>query len=116
MSNFQLSSSTGFLLADGSCLAVGFPGYDRAFMLSSYWPSSIDIQTSVVDISYAGGYFNTNAVTGREEITITIHGRGPFLSAPIDEAIQIFRSVDSMSVNDLLAAAYRKMSDRQSSL
>lgn len=115
MSSLEFSRSTGFLLADGNRLAVGLPGYGMAFMLSSYWPSSVEMSTSVIDVSYAGGYFHSNVVGG-EEVTITIHGRGPFVSAPIDEAIQIFRSVDSMSVNDLLAAAYRKMSDRQSSI
>lgn len=53
-----------------------------------------------------------HAVAGRQEVTIEVKGYDLELVS-LDDAVNLFRNADSLSVNELLAIAYQKMRSRQ---
>ena len=112
-----LSIGTGFLIADGSRMAVGFPqnGWAeedrRLWLLSDYYPTEISCYRPNFDITTCGDRF-VRMASGRPEVTIEIKAYGA-KSVPFEEGIKLFRNADSLSVNELLAIAYQKMDSRQ---
>lgn len=108
------SQGLGFLLADGEKLAVSFPAVGRMFLVPSYYPVSFSINTENIEISAYGDSFSRHMAV-RESIEINISGYGPIESMSLEEGMKLFRNADLMSVNELLAVAYQKMNNRQSS-
>lgn len=103
----------GYVFSDGQKLAVSWPGTNSCLLLSSYYVSSVETSTDFVDVQTVGGGFTHQfPVANRAEITIQSVGDYSVLSK--EEADKIFLNANSMSVNELLALAYRKMDERQS--
>jgi hypothetical protein len=108
------NDSQGFLLADGEKLAVSFPASGHMFLVPNYYPTSFSINTDSIEISAYGDSFR-RYMPIRESIQIGISGYGSIQTIPFEEGMKLFRNADSMSVNELLAVAYQKMNNRQSS-
>lgn len=121
MSTITSSFGSGFLVADGDRMAIGFPnsaysarGDSSVYLISDYAPVQITVDSPVyVDpvVPVRGNCFR-HAVAGRQEVTIEVKGYGLQLVS-LDDAVNLFRNADSLSVNELLAIAYQKMRSRQ---
>jgi hypothetical protein len=114
MTGIFSNDSRGFLLADGEKLAVSFPASGHMFLVPNYYPASFSIDTDTIEITGYGDSF-ARYMPVRENIKISISGCGPIQTIPFEEGMKLFRNADSMSVNELLAVAYQKMNNRQSS-
>jgi hypothetical protein len=107
----------GFLLADGGRMAICLGARDtkNMYLVSNYYPTSLSIYIYQPhqDVCLHGG--TPFAVcTGQQEVTIEIKAYGPVQNVPMEEGLKLFRNAESLSVNELLAIAYQKMSGRQS--
>lgn len=106
----------GFMLADGERMAIGFParefgGEKSVYLISNYRPASFSVYQPTVDIDTYGG-LSRQLPSGPQETTIEIKAYGPFTMASPEETMKLFRSASSMSVNELLAEAFKKMDER----
>lgn len=107
--NFRLEA--GFMLADGERMAVGFPATEfgrekSVYLVSNYLPVSFSIDID----AYAG--FSRQFPIGQQVATIEIKAYGPIDATSPEETAKLFRSASSMSVNELLAEAFKKMDER----
>lgn len=105
---------TGFLVADGDRMAIGLGAQDteNLYLVSDYYPVGMSVYLPRQDVClYGSTPFAVS--TGRQEVTIEIKAYGPVQSIPMEEGLKLFRSAESLSVNELLAIAYQKMSGRQ---
>lgn len=100
-----------YILSDGQKLVVSWPRTDRCFLLSGYVITDIQYNVDTIDFNYCGQFAKQVAASERVDISIRSYGFPQMIER--SEADKLFASVDSMSVNDLLAAIYRKMDERQ---
>lgn len=110
----DLRFERGFLLADGDRMLVGFGSRDKdVYLMSNYVPTSLSFYQPWQDMVPFGGPAR-RVPAGPLEVTIEIKAHGPVQSIPAKEGMKLFRNAESLSVNELLAIAYQKMSGRQS--
>lgn len=102
----------GYVFSDGQKLAVSWPGTNSCLLLSSYYVSSVETNTDFVDVQTLAGQF-TYQFPVSDRVEINIRSAGEYSILPKEEADKIFLNANSMSVNELLAIAYRKMDERQ---
>jgi hypothetical protein len=91
-------SRRSLIYADGTRMCIGFPGMGVAHLVHGYhienmsvehrWDGLIGIQTGIIGFP--------------QDCRTISH----------DEAASLFANADAMSVNDLLAAAFKKMHSR----
>jgi hypothetical protein len=108
----QLQRST--LFSDGKQLALSSFSDERMYLLPSFVVTNFELQTHYAEYMMMGGFSPNHLPTGHT-CTIEIQSTGSCTSIPLEEGMKLFRSVDSMSVSDLLAAAYQKMEARSES-
>ncbi len=99
----------GTLFSDGKKLAVAWPELESMFMFSEFHVNSLKLSVDYYDVTRMGG--PSTSIGVRETCNISVVA-GRSKQIPLDEGMKLFRSVDSMSVSDLLAAAYQKMDAR----
>lgn len=100
-----------YILSDGQKLVVSWPRTDHCLLLSEYAITDIQHSVNTVDLTYYGHF--PEQMISSEMVDISIRSCGHFQVIAKSEADKLFASIDSMSVNDLLAAIYRKMNKRQ---
>ena len=105
----QMQSST--LFSDGKQLAMASFSHEQMFLLSSFAVTNFELQAHYHNYMSMGLSNYSRIATGQTCI-IELQSTGPCSSMPIEEGMKLFRSIDSMSVSDLLAAAYQKMEAR----
>ena len=102
----------GFVVSDGKQLLLKWGATDSYFFAESYLVTSLSISHDTFDVvSYGSPSFQAYARPPILDLGIT---SGHFKPIEKEDALRLFRTVDSMSVNELLAAAYQKMNARQS--
>ena len=99
------------LFSDGRQLALSSFSDKRMFLLSSFAVTNFEIECHYQSYM-ALGSVNSAQIPTAQTCTIEIRSTGQCSSIPLDEGMKLFRSIDSMSVSDLLAAAYQKMEAR----
>lgn len=100
-----------FIISDGKQLLLKWGTTDSYFYAKQYAITSLSVSNDVVDVFSHGGLpFQVEARPPVLDLGITSGCFGPIER---EDALQLFRTVDSMSVNELLAAAYQKMNTRQ---
>jgi hypothetical protein len=100
-----------YILSDGQKLAVSWPQADHCLILSEYAITDIQHSVDTVHVTCYGHF--PKQMVASEMVDISIRSCGHFQVIAKSEADKLFASIDSMSVNDLLAAIYRKMNERQ---
>jgi hypothetical protein len=108
------SSSKSLLLSDGSRLAIEWPSWDRCLFFDDFHVTELqcEMHQNIVDVTTYGDRYPVSMSTGRS-ITLDLRIRcGQVEQLPLKEAHKLFRTAESMSVNDLLAAAFQKMNER----
>jgi hypothetical protein len=100
----------GTLFSDGKQLAVAWPELESMFMFSEFHVSNLEASVDYHHVTSMGDGF-TKSIVVSETCNISVVAGSP-MRIPLDEGMKLFRSVDSMSVSDLLAAAYQKMDAR----
>jgi hypothetical protein len=102
----------GTLFSAGKKLAVAWPELESMFMFSEFHVNNLELSVDYYDVTRMAFGF-TESIAVRETCNISVVAGRP-KQIPLDEGMKLFRSVDSMSVSDLLAAAYQKMDVRSS--
>jgi hypothetical protein len=118
MSTIASSSGLGFLVADGHQVAIGFPhvaGQESSvYLVSDCFPTEISVDRRYfTSTGLNHGFGFRRDYFGQPEVTITLKGSG-LERVSLEEGVNLFRNVNSLSVNELLAIAYQKMKSRQS--
>ncbi len=108
------SSGKSLLLSDGSRLAIEWPNWDRCLFFDDFYVTELqcEMHENAVDVmSYGDRYLRSMSI-GRS-VTLDLRIRcGQMEQLPLKEAHKLFRTAESMSVNDLLAVAFQKMNER----
>jgi hypothetical protein len=108
------SSGKSLLLSDGSRLAIEWPSWDRCLFFDDFCVTELqcEMQENTVDITGYGDRYPRSMLIGKS-ITLDLRIRcGQMEQLPLAEAHKLFRTAESMSVNDLLAVAFQKMNER----
>ena len=108
------SSGKSLLLSDGSRLAIEWPSWDRWLFFDDFRVTELqcEMHEDIVDVMGYGDRYPVSVSTGRS-IPLDLRIRcGQMEQFPLKEAHKLFRTAESMSVNDLLAVAFQKMKER----
>jgi len=109
-----ISFSDSILLADGKKIAIKFMGSDSFYLLEGY--RVCNTQISCYTDYYTTGFPNTrvshSVSSSRASISLEIESFGGFSVASAKDMDGLFQNAASMSVNELLAAAFKKMEER----
>jgi|688.fasta_scaffold08513_31 hypothetical protein len=108
------SSDKSLLLSDGSRLAIEWPSWDQCLFFDGFHVTELqcEMHQNIVDVMAYGDRYPVSMSTGRS-ITLDLRIRcGQMEQLPLKEAHKLFRTAESMSVNDLLAVAFQKMNER----
>lgn len=101
-----------FVVSDGKQLLLKWGATDSYFFAENYFVTSLSISHDNFNVvSYDSPFFKAYSRTPSLDLRITSRHFKPIEK---EDALRLFRTVDSMSVNELLAAAYQKMNARQS--
>jgi hypothetical protein len=107
-------SGKSLLLSDGSRLAIEWPSWDRCLFFDDFDVTELqcEMRENTIDIAGYGDRYPRSMSIGRS-ITLDLRIRcGQMEQLPLKEAHKLFRTAESMSVNDLLAVAFQKMNER----
>ena len=106
-----MSFQESFIVSDGKQLLLKWGATDRYFFAESYYVRSLSVSSNFVDVTtYGNPAFQLK--TGQTlDFEIT---SGSFKCIDNKEALQLFRTAESMSVNELLSLAYQKLNNRES--
>lgn len=107
-------SDKSLLLSDGSRLAIEWPSWDRCLFFDDFDVTELqfEMHQNTIDIAGYGDRYPVYVSTGRS-ITFDLRIRcGQMEQLPLKETHKLFRTAESMSVNDLLAVAFQKMNER----
>jgi hypothetical protein len=107
----QQSFYLGCVISDGQKLLVSWPGSGYCFLLHGYIVTDLTCYTDTVDVTHYGPPSFSLATGQRLEFTVV--NSGLVESMKLENAGKLFRSADSMSVDELLAVVYQKMEQRQ---
>ena len=109
----RISFSDSILLADGKKIAIKFMGSDSFYLLEDYCVLNTQISyhtdyhaTSLLDKSFR------YSPSSRASISLEIESFGGFSAVSAEDMGGLFQNAASMSVNELLAAAFKKMEER----
>ena len=103
----MLPSDSPTVFADGKRMAVRFN--DSFYLVENYYLHHINIQQDCVNSPICGGA--TVFVPIQERVTLCIEARSA-KAISFSEGVELFRNIESYSVNELLAIAYKKMKTR----
>ena len=84
------------IYADGTNMCVGFPGHDLAHLVPSFIVNQLSLEQQ-----YDGLMAISLDILAAKSTCMNV-----------DDAAAMFASASSMSVNELLAAAFQKMNNR----
>jgi hypothetical protein len=102
------------LLSDGQRLCLKWPSWSHSIFCDGFMVTSLtlDVDHDCFDVSTYGSPY-TMQISGRTSVAIGLEIRcSNYESIPKEKADRLFRTAESMSVNDLLATAYQKMNER----
>lgn len=102
----------GFVFADGSRLMAGFPGQPDCWLIEGCYPVSCEVEIPYYELDRFGIDRFGIAVPRRQDVSLTIRGTRGFSSVSFEDGLKLFQTAATMSVNELLAAAFEKMNDR----
>jgi hypothetical protein len=108
------SNGESLLLSDGSRLAIEWPSWDRCLFFDDFCVTELqcEMHESTIDVMTCGDCYPRSLSIGKS-ITLDLRIRcGQMEQLPLKEAHKLFRTAESMSVNDLLAVAFQKMNER----
>jgi hypothetical protein len=108
------SSGESLLLSDGSRLAIEWPSWDQCLFFDDFHVTELqcEMHKNTVDVMAHGDSYPRSISIGRS-ITLDLRIRcGQMEQLPLEEARKLFKTAESMSVNDLLAVAFQKMNER----
>lgn len=99
-------STSPTVFADGERMAVHFN--DNFYLVENYYLSQLSIQRDFVEATSFG---ETLSVPVQERVTLCIEAMSA-KAISFNEGLELFRNIESYSVNELLAIAYKKMETR----
>lgn len=104
-------SNTPTVFADGERMAVRFNDSlnDSFYLIENYYLSSLEFQQACVEVSTFG--YPSSLYPTQERVTLSIEATSA-KAISFNEGVELFRNIESYSVNELLAIAYKKMEDR----
>lgn len=105
---------SGFVFADGSRLMAGFPEQSHCWLIEGCFPLSCEVEVPYYELDRAlciGGRLGS-FVSREPDVTLTIRGTRGISSVSFEDGLKLFQTAATMSVNELLAAAFEKMNDR----
>ena len=107
----MLPSDSPTVFADGKRMAVRFNDsfHESFYLVENYYLSQLDIQLDCVDHTIFGG--ETLSVPVQERVPLCIEATSA-KAISFSEGVELFRNIESYSVNELLAIAYKKMETR----
>lgn len=97
----------GFVFADGSRLMAGFPGQSDCWLIEGCFPVSCEVEVPYYTLGRSG----IVAPKG-SDVSLTIRGTRGISSVSFEDGLKLFQTAATMSINELLAAAFEKMNDR----
>lgn len=86
---------------------AGFPGQSHCWLIEGCVPVSCEVEVPY----YALGRSGIVAPKG-PDVSLTIRGTRGMSSVSFEDGLKLFQTAATMSVNELLAAAFEKMNDR----
>jgi len=102
----------GFVFADGSRLMAGFPGRSDCWLIEGCFPVSCEVEVPYYELGHFGLDRFGVVAPKRQSVSLTIRGTCGISSVSFEDGLKLFQTAATMSVNELLAAAFEKMNDR----
>ena len=105
--SYSPGADSSFILTDGARIGVFFR--DFCVFSEGYTVTNTCINHEALDVAVYGGADYTISGRSSAEVTLTMHNPS---TMRVEDGAKRFSLIEAMSVNELLAAAFKKMNDR----